>query len=200
MMDALRSAPSVARNTDPIVAALRSLLPQSGVVLEIASGSGEHALHFARAFPALSFQPSDHEDTALVSIAAWRNAHGPANLLPPLTLDVSGADWPSGPYDSILCINMVHISPWDATQGLMRGAARVLSKDAPLYLYGPYFQRSAPTAPSNLAFDESLRERDPRWGLRDLDDVADLAVSEGFRLDDILPMPANNLSVIFKRT
>jgi SAM-dependent methyltransferase len=198
MTDPRRSAPHVARNAVPIAEVLHGVLPRSGLVLEIASGSGEHALHFAREFPGLLFQPSDPEPAALRSIEAWRVEAGLPSLLPALALDVRAAEWPAAA-DAILCINMIHISPWSATEGLMRGAGRLLAPGAPLYLYGPYRQAEVATAPSNLAFDESLRARDPLWGLRSLEDVVAEAGANGFRLDGIVAMPANNLSVILRK-
>jgi len=199
MTDDRRSAPHVARNAGPIAEVLRGILPARGLVLEVASGSGEHALHFARAFPQLLIQPSDPEPPALRSIEAWRAEAGLFNLLPPLALDARASEWPLAAADAILCINMVHISPWPATQGLMRGAARLLAPGAPLYLYGAYRQAGVETAPSNLAFDESLRARDPEWGVRDLEDVVAEAERNELRLESLTPMPANNLSVLFRR-
>jgi hypothetical protein len=174
-------------------------LPERGLVLEIASGSGEHAVHFAREFPGLLLQPSDPEPAALRSIDAWRAEAGLFNLLPAVALDVRAASWPVEAADAILCINMIHISPWTATVGLMRGAARLLAPGAPLDLYGPYRQAGVETAPSNEAFDESLRARDPDWGLRQLEDVIAEAAAAGFGLDRVVPMPANNLSVVLHR-
>jgi hypothetical protein len=199
MTDERRSAPHVARNAAPITEALRTVLPERGLVLEVASGSGEHVLHFAREFPHLMFQPSDPEPAALRSIEAWRRETGPPNLLPPIALDARAAGWPAAAADAILCINMVHISPWAATEGLMCGAGRLLAPRAPLYLYGPYRQAGVETAPSNEAFDESLRARDPDWGLRDLQDVVAEAEANGLRLDRIVAMPANNLSVVLRK-
>ena len=199
MSDDRRSAPHVARNAGLIAEVLRTILPARGLVLEVASGSGEHALHFARAFPQLLFQPSDAEPAALRSIEAWRAEAGLFNLLPPIPLDARARDWPLHDADAILCINMVHISPWAATEGLLRGAGRLLAPDAPLYLYGAYRQSGVPTAPSNEAFDASLRARDPEWGVRDLEDVVAAAEKNGLQLDDVIPMPANNLSVVFRR-
>ena len=170
--DARCSAPHVARNAGPIAAVLRDVLPERGLVLEVASGTGEHVLHFAREFPELTFQPSDPNPPALASIAAWRGEAGLENLLPPIALDAREDRWPVERADAILCINMVHISPWAATAGLMRGAGRLLAAGAPLYLYGPYRQEGVETAPSNEAFDESLRARHPEWGLRTVEEVA----------------------------
>jgi len=195
--DARLYAPSVARNREPIAAALRELLPEAGLVLEIASGSGEHALHLARAFPALDFQPSDPGAEARASIAAWREAEGPPNLLPPIRLDVL-EDAPFPPAAAVLCINMIHIAPWAATLGLLRHAAAALPPGAPLILYGPYLREGVPTAEGNLAFDADLRARNPEWGIRALEDVA-AAAAPGFALERVVEMPANNLTVLFRR-
>lgn len=199
MSDERRSAPHVARNAAPIADVLRDVLPARGLVLELASGTGEHSLHFAREFPKLLWQPSDAEPAALRSIEAWRADSGLFNLLPPISLDVRAAEWPVAAADAILAINVIHISPWAATEGLMRGAGRLLTAGASLYLYGPFLQAGVETAPSNEAFDESLRARDPEWGLRALDDVAAEAERNGFSLERVAPMPANNLSLVFRK-
>jgi hypothetical protein len=193
------TAPAVARNRDPILTVLREVLPAAGTVLEIASGTGEHAVHFAAALPHLTWQPTDPDAQARTSIAANAAATGLTNLLPPLELDASAPVWPVTRADALVSINMIHISPWGATQGLMAGAARVLPAGAPLYLYGPYRRHGQHTAPSNAAFDESLRARDPEWGVRDLDEVVALAAGHGLALQRSVAMPANNLSVIFRR-
>jgi hypothetical protein len=193
------TAPAVARNRDPILTVLREVLPAAGTVLEIASGTGEHAIHFAAALPHLVWQPSDPDAQARSSIAAHAMQAGLANLLPPLELDAAAPVWPVTRADALVSINMIHISPWGATQGLMAGAARVLPAGAPLYLYGPYRRHGQHTAPSNAAFDESLRARDPEWGVRDLDEVSALATAHGFALQRTVAMPANNLIVIFRR-
>ena len=200
MTDHRRSAPHVARNAGPIAEVLGEILPARGLVLELASGTGEHILHFAREFPHLLWQPSDPEPAALRSIEAWRAGSGLFNLLPAVSLDARAADWPVPQADAILCINMIHISPWSATAGLMRGAGRLLGDGAPLYLYGPYRRSGVETAPSNEAFDESLGARDPEWGLRALEEVAAEAGIYGLQLDRIVEMPANNLSVIFRKS
>lgn len=192
-------APSAQRNRDPILAVLRETLPAKGLVLEIASGSGEHAIHFAAALPGLSFQPSDPNAEARASIDAWAKEAALPNLLPALALDASTPGWPLARADGVICINMIHISPWAATQGLIAEAARLLPPGGPLYLYGPYRQSGVPLAPSNAAFDESLRGRDPRWGLRELDTVAALAAAAGFGPPEVTAMPANNLSVVFRK-
>lgn len=192
-----RHAPATARNRDPILAVLRDVLPERGLVLEVASGTGEHAAAFAAALPALDWQPSDPDAEARASIDAWC-AHT-SNVRPALALDAAAADWPIDRADAILCINMVHISPWTATEGLMAGAERLLAPGAPLYLYGPYRRAGVPTAPSNEAFDADLKARNPAWGLRDLADVTALASARGLLLDRVVDMPANNLSVVFRR-
>jgi hypothetical protein len=197
--DPRRSAPHVVRNAAPIAGVLRTVLPARGLVLEVASGTGEHALHFARAFPTLTWQPSDPDPAALGSIEAWRNGADLPNLLPPIELDARRPDWPIDAADAILCINMVHISPWAASLGLLDGAARLLGEHAPLILYGAYRRAGVPTAESNEAFDRSLRARDPEWGLRQLEDVAAEAARRGLDLERVVEMPANNLTVVFRR-
>jgi SAM-dependent methyltransferase len=196
--DALVS-PSVARNRDPILAVLRRVLPPTGTVLEIASGTGEHAVYFAAALPHLTWQPSDQDEQALRSIAAYRANSGLPNLLAPLSLDAASSEWPVEQVDAIVAINMVHISPWPATQGLMAGAGRVLSPGGVLYLYGAYKENGTHTAPSNEAFDADLRRRNPEWGIRDREAIAELAASHGLTLVERIPMPANNLSLVFRR-
>ncbi len=198
--EAKRFAPATQRNRDVIVDMLRPLLPERGVVLEVASGTGEHAIHFARSFPKLDWQPSDPDPAGIASIAAWSADAALSNLRSPLMLDASAPDWPIAHADAILCINMVHISPWTATEGLFKGAWRVLPTDAMLYLYGPYKRAGVPTAESNLHFDESLRSRNPDWGLRWMEDVTILASACGFVLNRMVEMPANNLSLVFQRT
>lgn len=199
MADARRFAPAAARNRGPILEALRGRLPASGLLLEVASGSGEHAVHLAAAFPALTIQPSDPDPEARASIAAWAAETGLPNIRPPLALDAAAAAWPAAQADAVLCINMIHIAPWQACEGLVRGAARLLPPGGPLVLYGPFRRGGAHTAPSNAAFDASLRAQDPRWGVRDLEAVAALAAAEGFAAPEVVPMPANNLIVVFRR-
>ncbi|QUT08286.1 DUF938 domain-containing protein [Sphingobium phenoxybenzoativorans] len=194
-----RYAPATLRNRDAIVEVLRAILPDRGLVLEVASGSGEHAVHFARAFPALDWQPSDPDPAALASIAAWSGEAGLSNLRSPLKIDASTGIWQVDRADAVLCINMIHISPWAATAGLMRGAGAVLPPGGVLYLYGPFIRTGVPTAPSNMDFDQSLRERDPAWGLRDLDAVIGIATEAGLACVTVVDMPANNLSVMFRR-
>lgn len=197
--DARRFAPAVARNKAAITEILARHLPASGLILEIASGSGEHALHFAAHFPALTFQPTDPDAAALASIAAWRAEAQLANLLPPLMLDVMADAWPVPKADAVLCINMIHIAPWEATAALMRGAARVLPHDGILFLYGPFKQDGTHTAPSNAEFDSSLHAQDVQWGVRDIEAVTEIASAVGFAAPVVEAMPANNLSVIFRR-
>jgi len=193
-----RSSPAAQRNRQPILDVLREVLPPSGLVLEVASGTGEHAAYFAAAFPKLVWQPTDPDPAALGSIEAWRAEARLANLLAPLALDAQAREWPIDAADAILCINMVHISPWSATEGLMRGAGRLLPRGAPLVLYGPYRRAGVPTAPSNEAFDESLRSRNLEWGLRDLADVEAEAEARGLALERVYEMPANNLTIVFR--
>lgn len=195
-----RHAPATLRNRDAIAAVLADWLPPSGTVLEVASGSGEHAIHFAAAFPYLVWQPSDPDPAGLTSIAAWRAEAGLSNVALPLALDASASDWPTERADALLCINMVHISPWDATLGLFAGAARLLAPGAPLILYGPYTEPDVPTAASNLDFDANLRARDPAWGLRDTDAVKAAARDAGLAFIERRAMPANNLMLLFRRT
>ncbi|GAN51782.1 DUF938 domain-containing protein [Methylobacterium radiotolerans] len=197
--DAL-TAPAVARNRDAILAVLREVLPASGTVLEIASGSGEHAVHVAAALPGVDWLPSDPEPAARRSIAAHALRAGLGNIRPPLALDAAAAAWPVARVDGIVCINMIHIAPWAATAGLMAGAGRVLSERGILFLYGPFREADRPFAESNAAFDASLRGRDPAWGVRDLDAVAAEAARHGLDLVRRVAMPANNLSVIFERS
>jgi SAM-dependent methyltransferase len=192
-----RQAPAAMRNVGPIGDVLAEWLPKRGLVLEIASGTGEHALAFARRFPVLDWQPSDPDPQALASIAAWAE-EGPANLRPPVRLDVCAGDWPVERADAMLCINMVHIAPWPAALGLLDGAERLLAPGAPLIIYGPWIQADVPTAPSNQAFDISLRDRDPRWGLRSVEDFAAEAAARGLRLAERRPMPSNNLMLRFE--
>jgi hypothetical protein len=192
-------SPAVARNRDPILAVLRRYLPSQGTVLEIAAGTGEHAAYFAPQFPHLTWQPTDAASDALASIEAHRLATNTPNLRAPITLDVTAPVWPVERADAVLSINMIHISPWAAAQGLMTGAARLLPASGVLYLYGPYKENGEHTAPSNAAFDASLRARDPTWGVRDIGDVRALADSHGFDFIERVAMPANNLSLVFRR-
>ncbi len=193
------ASPATARNRDPIAAVLKEVLPESGLVLEVASGAGEHAVHFARLFPSLEWQPSDPSGEALASIEAHAADAGLPNLRAPLMLDAAGDTWPVDRADALLCINMVHISPWSACVGLMRGAGRLLDAGAPLILYGPYRRAGVETAASNEAFDASLKARNPEWGLRDLEEVAAEAERNRLALQRVVEMPANNLTLVFRK-
>lgn len=197
--DERRSAPAAARNLAPIIAVLEQWLPAHGTVLEVASGSGEHVVAFARHFPELEWQPSDANPEALRSIAAWRGAQPAGNLAAPVALDASDREWPVASADAIVSINMVHISPWSAALGLLDGAARLLGRGAPLVLYGPWIEAGVATAPSNLAFDADLRARDPEWGLRTVEDFAGAAEERGLALAERRAMPANNLMLLLRR-
>ena len=192
-------APATLRNREAILAVLREALPSSGLVLEVASGSGEHAAYFAAALPGLDWQPSDPDPAALASIEAWRSEAQLPNLHPPIMLDAAAA-WPVSKADAILCINMTHISPWEATLGLMDGAGKALRAGGLLYLYGPFLRDEVETAPSNLAFNASLKARDAHWGLRRVEDVIAAAEGQGLTLDQLVEMPANNLSLLFRKT
>ena len=194
-----RHAPATLRNRDAIVEVLAKELPASGTVLEVASGSGEHAVHFAQCFPQLKWQPSDPDPEALASIAAYREEAELGNLLAPIALDAMEKDWPAIEPSAIVCINMTHISPWEASVGLFEGAARQLEAGAPLLLYGPYFEEGVEPAPSNLAFDQSLKARNSNWGIRQLAEVDTLAQDCGFARSARYEMPANNLTLVYRR-
>jgi len=198
--EAKRHAPATARNREPILAVLRDVLPARGTVIEIASGSGEHGIYFASELPGVIWQPSDPDPDALASIEAWIAEAGAANVKAPLRIDATAGSWPIDGADALVCINMIHIAPWRAAQGLFAGAARILPPPgAPLCLYGPFRQAGVPTSESNEAFDRSLRARDPDWGLRDLEKVSAEAAARGFALEAINRMPANNLLVVYRR-
>ncbi|WP_321886515.1 DUF938 domain-containing protein [Paraburkholderia bannensis] len=193
------TAPAAARNAAPILDVLRTALPARGTVLEIASGTGQHAVHFAAALPDIDWQPSDADPRARASIDAWRAHAGLANLCAPLDLDVRSEPWPIEAVDAIVCINMIHIAPWEAAIALMKGAGARIASGGVLVLYGPYRRDGAHTAPSNEAFDADLRARDPAWGVRDLEAVDALARAEGFVCEAVVPMPANNFTVVFRK-
>lgn len=195
-----RSSPSTARNKEPIAAVLAEILPASGLVLEVASGAGEHAAFLAERLPALDWQPTDPDPDALSSIHAYIADAGLPNLRTPLILDATAETWPVERAHAILCINMVHISPWAATLGLLRNASRLLASGAPLILYGPYRRAGVETAPSNEEFNRSLRSRDPAWGLRAVEDVRTEAAAAGLSFDQLVEMPANNLILVFRRS
>ena len=199
--DGALASPAVARNTAPILEVLRAHLPARARVLEIASGSGEHAVAFARALPATTWTPSDPSPEARASIAAWTAETGLDNVRPALTLDAADPDgWPEVDVQAVFCANMTHISPWAATEGLLDGAGRILPDPGGLLiLYGPYRETDAPLAPSNAAFDASLKARDPAWGLRALDEVVALAKTHRLHLTRRVEMPANNLMLLFRR-
>ena len=197
--DARLYAPAAARNRQPILDVLKQHLPARGLVLEVASGTGEHVVHFAQACTDLVFQPSDPDPAHRASIDAWTAALGLANVRPAIALDVTAEVWPVEAADALLCSNMIHIAPWAAAVGLMRGAGRVLPPGGLLYLYGPYKRGGQHTAPSNAAFDADLRARDAAWGVRDLEAVASLAADNGFAQPTIVEMPANNLSLVFRK-
>lgn len=191
---------TAARNRGAILDVLRAVLPKQGLALEIASGSGEHVVHFAAHLKKLTFAPSDPNPKARASVAAWIASSGVENVRAPLALDAANAPWPIERADAVICINMVHISPWATTEGLFDNAGAILPVGAPLYLYGPYKRDGAHTAPSNAEFDAGLRAQNPSWGVRDLETVADLGRQAGFERPDIVEMPANNLSLIFRRS
>ena len=194
-----RSAPAALRNREPIAQVLADWLPEHGLVLEVASGTGEHIVHFAKRFAALQWQPSDVDPAALASIRSWRDEAGLANMLAPIAINAAAQDWPIASAEAVLNINMIHISPWDSALGLLDGAARLLAAGRPLILYGPWLSDRIETVPSNLAFDADLRRRDPRWGLRRVETFAEAARSRGFGLVDRRTMPANNLMLLFRK-
>ena len=191
-----RQAPAAARNVGPIGDVLTDWLPSEGLILEIAAGTGEHALAFATRFPHFDWIPSDPDPQALASIDAWR-AEGPPNLGQAVQIDTRDDNWPVDAADAILCINMVHISPWESAIGLLNGAQRLLGKGGPLILYGPWIEDGVDTAPSNIAFDESLRARDGRWGLRRVEDFAREGEARGLVFADRREMPSNNIMLRF---
>jgi hypothetical protein len=193
------SSPSAQRNREPIAQVLAGWLPASGLVFEVASGSGEHIVHFAARFPHLEWQPSDPDPAALASIEAWRTDSGLPGLREPVILDATAEKWPVERADAVLNINMVHISPWDTALGLLDGAARLLPPGAPLILYGPWLVEGMETAPSNLAFDADLKRRNADWGLRKVEDFAREAEARGFVLVGQREMPANNRMLLFIR-
>ena len=194
-----RSAPAALRNREPIAEVLRGWLPANGLVVEIASGTGEHAVYFAERFPSLEWQPSDVHPDALSSIESWRVSAALANVRSPLVIDAASPDWPLDRADAVLSINMVHISPWCSALGLLDGAARLLPGGGPLILYGPWLKGDVPTVQSNLDFDADLKRRDPEWGLRRVEDFAAAAKGRGFELVETRLMPANNMMLLFRR-
>jgi SAM-dependent methyltransferase len=197
LADGRFDSPAAERNKGPILEVLRRVLPQQGTVLEIASGSGQHIAHFAAALPQLTWQPSDPNPDLRESISM--HVRGARNILPPLDLDVLRSPWPLEHADAIVCINMIHVAPWQASLALMQGATRLLPALGVLYLYGPYRRGGKHTAPSNAAFDAMLRQENPQWGVRDLEAVSEAAARHGFKLSEVVQMPANNLSVVFTK-
>jgi len=195
---ARRSAPAALRNREPIGDVLEEWLPKSGLILEIASGTGEHASYFADRFPHLVWQPSDAHPDALASIWGWKEESGLANLREPVEIDATSLNWPINRADAVLNFNMAHISPWAASCGLIAGAGRVLAPGGKLILYGPWLKNDIETVPSNLAFDTDLKRRDPEWGLRRVEDF-EVAASGDFDLTETRHMPANNLMLLFTR-
>lgn len=197
--DARRFSPATTRNREPILSVLRRVIREGARVLEIASGSGEHALYFAEHLPVECWQPTDPSDDALASIDAWRQHAGSSRVLPARRLDVHMRPWPVAPAEALVCANMLHIAPWSACEALFEGAAAVLAAHGPLVLYGPYKKRGEHTAASNERFDADLRSRDSRWGVRDLEAVLEQAARHGFQLQDEVAMPANNLTLVLAR-
>ena len=192
-------APAAERNRQPILDVLRRVLPPAGLVLEVASGTGQHAIFFSEHLPALQWQPTDASSEALRSIDTWVDETARENLLAPLELDVRSSPWPFTNADALLCINMIHISPWETTEALFHGASKVLAGGCPLITYGPYRFHGEHTAPSNAAFDQSLRSRNARWGVRDIDELLELGGRAGFTLDRRVVMPANNMTLVWTR-
>ncbi|MFL5059927.1 MAG: DUF938 domain-containing protein [Xanthobacteraceae bacterium] len=192
-------APAAERNKEPILAVLRRVLPERGKVLEIASGTGQHIVHFAKALSSLQWQPSDPDHTMHGSIARWIEHERLANVQPPIALNVS-EPWPVDHADAVLCINMIHIAPWQATLDLMAGAGRVLPAGGVLVLYGPYRRFGQHTADSNAVFDAQLRATDPQWGVRDLEAVLDVACRHGIGAQEIVAMPANNFTLVLRKS
>lgn len=194
-----KHAPATMRNRDAIAEVLGSVLPGTGTILEVASGTGEHAVYFGQQFAPLIFQPSDPDPECCRSIAAWTARENASNVLPPLQLDAMAQVWEIDPPAAILCINMIHISPWEATIGLFEKAAELLTTGAPLYLYGPYFRDEVPTAQGNLEFERSLKSRNLQWGIRDVADIDALAKKTGFARESLIEMPANNISLVYRK-
>ncbi len=199
-MDARETAPAPERNKQPILEVLARVLPRRGLVLEIGSGTGQHVAYFAKALPALDFQPSEIDMERHASIAAWVAADKLSNVYPPLAIDITKRPWPVSAADAVVCINVIHISPWEATLGLMAGASEILPAGGMLVSYGPYMRSGAHTAHSNASFDVSLRARNPLWGVRELDRLAEVARSEGFALEEVVSMPANNFTLVWRKS
>lgn len=201
--DGRHYSPSAARNRGPIRDVLEKVLPKSGIALEIGSGTGEHVVCFAKALPGLLWQPSDPDPASRASIEAWIAAEGLANVRAPVAIDTRQAIWgveDEMPLAAMISLNMIHIAPWESALGLLAGAGRLLQPDGTLYLYGPFMRNGAHTAPSNAAFDADLKRRDPRWGVRDIDDLVREAAPHGLELREAIEMPANNLSLVFAKS
>jgi SAM-dependent methyltransferase len=192
-------APSAERNRDPILAVLAPRLPARGLVLEIGSGTGQHTLHFARALPALAWQPTERDAAMRRSIDAWCAHAALPNVRAALALDIESPVWPVDAADAVVCINVVHVSPWSTVPALLAGCARILPRDGPLFLYGPYARDGRHTAPSNAQFDAQLRAHDPDWGVRDTDDIAAEAARAGLSVAEVIEMPANNLVLVLRK-
>ncbi|WP_245409941.1 DUF938 domain-containing protein [Pararhizobium haloflavum] len=192
-------SPSAERNKGPIADVLKRVLPNRGLVLEISSGTGQHVVHFARMMPHLTWQPSESDELCLEWIKQWIAAEARENILPPVRLDVTELPWQAGPAAAVVCLNMIHIAPWSATEGLVRGAQAVLGQGGILSLYGPYLRSGVHTSPSNVAFDRELRSRNPEWGLRHVEDVTRCAALHGFGQPELHEMPTNNLSLVFRK-
>ncbi|HEY2968806.1 MAG TPA: DUF938 domain-containing protein [Casimicrobiaceae bacterium] len=192
-------APAAERNKGPILEVLQRVLPARGLVLEIGSGTGQHVVHFAKALPQLSWQPSDPDPENRRSIALWSRVEELGNVNSPLALDVREQPWPLGAADAIVCINVVHVSPWAATLALFDAARNLLPREGVLFLYGPYRRGGRHTAPSNEKFDADLRAHDPEWGVRDVDELTEVAARAGFALAEVVDMPANNFSLVFRK-
>lgn len=207
MNDPRKYSAAAARNRDAILSVLKMKLPATGTILEVASGSGEHIVYFAKHCPDLTFQPSDPSPEALASIAAWVSEASVPNVKQPVALDVSQYEWQArlieeqsgASIDGLYCSNMIHIAPWEACTGLITGAGKLLQTGSPLIFYGPFFQNGTEAAPGNVAFDQDLRLRNSLWGIRHLDAIADVANDAGFLAPEITEMPSNNLCVTFRR-
>ena len=201
--DGRHFSPSAARNSGPIREVLERVLPKSGTALEIGSGTGEHVVCFAKALPGLVWQPSDPDPASRASVAAWTAVEGLANVRAPVAIDTRQAIWgveDDAPFAAMVSLNMIHIAPWESALGLLAGAGRLLGPDGVFYLYGPFMRGGEHTAPSNAAFDADLKRRDPRWGVRDIDDLIGEAAPHGLGLREVIAMPANNLSLVFVKT
>jgi SAM-dependent methyltransferase len=198
--DGRLASPSAARNREPIAEVLARVLPQSGLVLEVGSGTGEHTVHFARVMPHLTWQPSEQDEACLRSISAWVAVEAQANVRPPFYLDVTDAQWPIATADAVICINMIHIAPWSAAQALLRGVSRILPSGGLLCLYGPFRVAGKDTSASNRAFDAQLRAMNSEWGVRDLDAVSSEARAFNIELERTFQMPANNLIAVLRKS